>query len=352
MKNMITKEQMDYFWKKKNFIYFILSIFVFLIHISSFAQYSANEGIMSFVNEKTSFFFKESITRFAVPMYFILSGMIFFRDYTNEKYISKIKSRFFTLIIPYLIWNTVWLIIDIVSSYTFLSSFFSSRPLSVGSVLKSIFLAKWNLPFWFLLYLIVFVLLSPIFDLLAKNKYAAIVSLGFLSALSIIDFGMIKYDSVVFYLLGAVLGKHYLGFVTKKASKKSGIFSIIFLFIYIVLKNIFPSSEYWGKPFVKIVVFVLASYAFWSVMDLFMDKIPYSPVYSRSFAVFVLHLNFSSLVCKLLYFIFPKNAYFAFPNFVLTLVLTLLAINVFCIVTERCIPRTYALLMGKGIKDK
>jgi surface polysaccharide O-acyltransferase-like enzyme len=77
MGSSIKKEQMDYFWKKREFVYFILSVLVFLIHISSFAQYPVSEGIISSINTKVAFFFKESITRFAVPMYFILSGMLF-----------------------------------------------------------------------------------------------------------------------------------------------------------------------------------------------------------------------------------------------------------------------------------
>ena len=355
MEKLIAKDQMNYFWKKRDFVYYVPSVLVFLIHISSFAQYPFKEGTMALVNEKMTFFFKESITRFAVPLFFILSGATFFRDYTNEKYTTKIKSRFFTLIIPYLVWNTIWMIFDIFCSYSFISSFFVGRRLftiTVGNVLKSVFLAEWNIPFWFLLYLIVFVLISPVIDLIAKNYYVGIASMVFLSFFSIFELGALKYDAIVFYLLGAILGKHCFNFVTKKTSKKSGICSIIFLFTYIVFKNMFPLNAYFGKPFVKIWIIALACYSFWSIVDLFMEKITVRPIYKRSFAVFVLHLNVSSVICKVLYFVFPRNSYFAFPNFVLTLILTLLAINVFCAIGERFLPRTYALLMGKGIKAK
>ena len=125
MQDTVSKEQMSYFWKKKEFVYFILSVLVFFIHIAAFAQYPESDGAVAVFNDKVAFFFKESITRFAVPMYFILSGMTFFRDYTNKKYISKLKSRFFTLCIPYLIWNTLTMLFDIVCSYTFIYSFFT-----------------------------------------------------------------------------------------------------------------------------------------------------------------------------------------------------------------------------------
>lgn len=344
--------QMQYFWEKKNFIYFVLSILVFLIHIPSFAQYPGSEGTIALINTKIAFFFKESITRFAVPMYFILSGMLFFRDYSNQKYVTKLKSRFFTLCIPFLVWNTIWLILDIFSSLTFFAQFFPSRPMSAENILKSIFLGEWNLPFWFLLYLIIFVLISPIFYLLVKNKYLGIVSIIFLTALSVLNFGNFKYDSVVFYLLGAFLGKHCFDFFTKKTSKKSSAISIAYLLVYIIAKNIFPSNEYFGKPIFKIAVFSLAAYALWSAVDLFMDKISSRPLYARSFAIFATHMNISAVVCKMIFLILPKNPHWAFTNFVLTIILTLLLINIFCTIGERLLPRTYALLMGKGVKQR
>ena len=89
------KAQLEYFWKKKEFVSFVLCILVFMIHISSFAPYSSSNDAVAEFNKKAAFFFKESITRFAVPMFFILSAIAFFRDYSNKKYFSKIKSRFF-----------------------------------------------------------------------------------------------------------------------------------------------------------------------------------------------------------------------------------------------------------------
>jgi surface polysaccharide O-acyltransferase-like enzyme len=300
---------------------------------------------------KLPFFFKESITRFAVPMYFILSGMTFFRDYTNKKYISKLRARFFTLVIPYLIWNTLWLLVDIISSYTFIASFFPSRPLTVESILTSIFLAKWNLPFWFLSYLIIFVFISPIIDLIARNKYVGIAVAGLLSIATSFEFIIdIKIDAIVFYLVGAILGKHFFDFFTKKSSTSSQIGAVVFLVTYITSKNFFPDNDYFGKPSIKILIFILASYSMWSMIDLFIDKISQRPIYARSFPIFAMHINVSAVLCKLIYLILPKHEYFAIPNLIMTAVLTIVLINIFCIVFERYLPKTYALLMGKGIK--
>ncbi|MBQ8275050.1 MAG: acyltransferase [Clostridia bacterium] len=205
MEKLANQKQTDYFWRKKEFVSFVLSILVFFIHISSFVPYLGGDDAIAILNQNLSFFFKESITRFAVPMYFILSGIAFFRDYDNGKYISKIKKRFFTLCIPYLIWNTLWMLFEIICSYTAVSTLFVGRKmfsLSIPNVPKGIFLFGSNLPFWYIFYLIVFVLLSPVFDLLVRNKKAGIAATVVLSVLSIFEIGgsyRLNYDAIVFY---------------------------------------------------------------------------------------------------------------------------------------------------------
>ena len=79
------------FWKKKEFISFLLSILVFFIH-SYFAQEITNNSFISVVNHKVSYFLSCSITRFAVPMFFMMSGITFFKDYNNKKYLAKINA--------------------------------------------------------------------------------------------------------------------------------------------------------------------------------------------------------------------------------------------------------------------
>ena len=114
-----------HFWKKKEYISFLLSILVLFIH-SYFAQEIVDDSLISVINHKVSFFFSRSITAFAVPMFFMLSGISFFKGYSNKKYFKKIKSRLFTLVIPYLLWNTIWLLWEIFTSYSFVSSFSAS----------------------------------------------------------------------------------------------------------------------------------------------------------------------------------------------------------------------------------
>ena len=80
-------------WKKKEFVSFILSILVLFIH-SYFAQNIANGSFISMFNHKISYFFSRSVTQFAVPMFFMLSGITFFKEYDNKKYFKKSNQEY------------------------------------------------------------------------------------------------------------------------------------------------------------------------------------------------------------------------------------------------------------------
>lgn len=352
---MKTTNDLNYFWKKKEYVSFFLSILVFLIHISSFAQYQSSGSFISEVNVILSFFFKESITRFAVPMFFILSGMTFFKDYSNRKYFYKIKSRISTLIIPYLIWNTIWMLFQILCSYSFLSKYFIGREkfeLSFINILKGIFFYEANIPFWFIFDLIVFAFASPLINLIVNKKSTSIIIVFILSILSVYGIHIptnlfYSSNSILFYLIGAIIGKHYFYVFAQKSTKKMKLLSVLYLSVYVLVKNLFPFTKVAWSLFLEVIIFTLCAFSIWNILDIFVEKIKPHSIYSHSFAIYAMHINISAIVTKLLFIILPKNEYFAFPNFILTVIITLGLINLFCIILECYAPKIYAFIMGK-----
>ena len=104
-KNMEKKNSinMTEFFNKKTVVTFFLSILVVLIHIHSFDSYewtgSLGMGISYFGKFLTS-----GVTGVAIRMFFVISGVLFYRNYTYKDTIKKYKSRFKSLVIPYLFW--------------------------------------------------------------------------------------------------------------------------------------------------------------------------------------------------------------------------------------------------------
>lgn len=344
-----------YYWKKKEFISYLLSVLVFLIHISSFSQHENNRSIISVINSATAYFFKESITRFAVPLFFILSGASFFRNYTNAVYLSKLKARVHSLLIPYLLWNTLWMLFDIVCSHTFLSAYFIGREpfkLSFISLLRGIFFYGSNLPFWFIFNTIVFVIASPLINLIISSKPIAFASLGCIILLRLFGIHLptnifFDPDSILFYLTGAIIGKHYFEQFTQKSHKQIQYIAAVFLGLYVVLKNIYHPTNHFFTPIVNFFVLCFCSFSLWSLVDLFVDRMKMKPFLSKSFAIYAMHTNVSAIITKLFALAFRKNEYFAIPNFLFTLVVTLVVINTFCVVLKRGCPKIYSVMMGQ-----
>jgi len=346
------------FWKKKEFISFLLSVFVLFIH-SYFAQEITDDRLISVVNHKVSYFFSCSFARFAVPMFFVMSGITFFKDYNNKKYLAKIKSRVFTLVIPYLLWNTIWTLWEIFTTYSFLSKFSTdSEPYSLAliNILKGIFFYGCNLPFWFIFDLILFSFAAPLLFLIIKNKYVGIGSVIGLSIASLFGIHLpanVFYypTAIVFYLIGAVIGYHFFDIASKPSPKSLQIISAFFLSAYVLARNIVPQEIHIENYFVQIIVYTLAAFSLWNVTDLFIERVKPRTIYRRSFAIYAMHLKVAIIVLKILSFITPQNAWLEIPKFIIMVISTLVIINLACAFLEKFAPKIYAILMGDRIKS-
>lgn len=82
------------------------------------------EPIAAFVQE----FVSQGLTRIAVPFFFIVSGFFLYRDFelSGRWYLRKIKSRFFSLVIPYVLWGLISLFFAVVTSLIARKTYFAA----------------------------------------------------------------------------------------------------------------------------------------------------------------------------------------------------------------------------------
>lgn len=342
------------FWKKKEIVSFLLSILVVLIHVSSFAQYSLSLNLEDNVSNFVNFMDKvvtDCFTRYAVPLYFIISGALFFRDYDDKKYFVKIKKRISTIFVPYIIWNVLGLLFAIGTSYTFISNYFIGREkfvISVSSVLNAIFHHGCNGVFWFIFNLMFFILISPVINKVIRNRYVGIAVTLLVAILCLFDIGLpeaiFTYPvSIVYYMVGAIIGKHFFEGFCKKSSLKTQIVSLVILLTAGVL--FYFMDELDTNPIFAF-IFILCAWAFWNAADLFVSRFPSFPMVKNSFAIYALHSNLLSIFAKLLFLLLPKNGWMALPNFILTLSLTLIFIRLFCYVLNKLSPKLFKIITG------
>lgn len=352
---------MEYFWKKKIVVSFVLSIFVFWIHITSFGQYlrTSVQGLDSDLGTLVGYlsvFFTNTFVRLAVPLFFILSGAAYFRNYDNKKFLDKLKVRVWSLIIPYLIWNTFGLIFEIVTSYTFVSQYFLLREkfvISFQSVIKAILFHECNGPFWFISSLIVFVFLSPFFDLLLKTKTTAILAVIVFIVISQFEIPVFStlingIDSLVYYMVGCVIGRYGMKQFSVGCKKSISICALCVFVLCTIVWFIRGIGIFELPVPLNTSFLIIYALSFWFASDIIdISNIQIKPFMDSNLFLYAMHLNLSAVIVKLIYIILPKHVLCSIPNFILTSVLTILIILLFAAFLRKYLNGVYLVLSGK-----
>ena len=218
--------------KKLSGINALMSVLVVLLHSENLHAYTMTEGMLSSFVKGFEWFFSENLCLMAVPAFFMISGVLFYRDFDISLYPKKLKSRFFSLIVPFFAWNLFrYLLFYILGVTGFAKGVMGARPLEFNfkSIISSVVFYESNLGFWFIYQLILYSILSPVIRLLVKNKWVGIFSVfGMIAIYSSDIFGdflmvtmnkrFILLDSFIYYFIGAYVGTHGFWLLDKKSN--------------------------------------------------------------------------------------------------------------------------------------
>lgn len=210
------KESMreEYFFSALPTYTFLLSILVIFVHSTHFAPADL-EAVprtaffsTSFL-EKIEFLFSSFLGETAVPGFFFLSGLLFFHKlYSSAVWFRKLRSRLFSYLLPYLLWN---------SGMTGLYLAFGRAPFRPESILEGIFLYRYNPVFWYFYQLILLTYAFPFMALfvlfLKREKNARKTLLSFLFPCFFlllvyfrIDIPFLNEDAGFYYTFGGAVG--------------------------------------------------------------------------------------------------------------------------------------------------
>ena len=108
------------FSRKVTIVSFILSIGVMYIHAKNLAYYDFGDALGTPIYVLNQIF-SETFGRVAVPFFFLQSGYWLFRYDIYEKNSGnlkrKLKKKVKSLVIPYLLWNTLGLLYYVIVSH-------------------------------------------------------------------------------------------------------------------------------------------------------------------------------------------------------------------------------------------
>lgn len=170
------------------------------------------------------YFFSNALCRFAVPMFFIFSGYLFFRNFVSikESYAKKLKTRLFSIVIPYLCWTVISGVIIIAFSYV--KGFNETEIVKNNAITRfaeffNFFINPSAFQLWFLQQLIIFSVISPIIYLAVKyTKGIILIPIGVFWLLDI-NF-ILNSQGLFFFCVGAAFAIFKQeSFITQKDCK-------------------------------------------------------------------------------------------------------------------------------------
>ena len=316
----------------------------------------------------------------SVPIYFFISGYVFFLGVklTKEKYIRKLRNRVKTLLIPYLIWNTIavlFSLVGIVPCLAFLFPGISKCQLDVS--LSRVLGAFWDysnrilvdptasieastsltypadFPLWFVRDLMIVVLCTPLlYWLLNRTRYYAVLILGVLwFALGYWDFGHAYQLLTAFFFFswGAYMSVNAKDMMHEfnRFFKPSMVLYPLLALLYVLSVHCFPSLSDTIK---RVNVFVGLLFAYNLSSWLLTHKVcKVSPfLASSSFFIYVAH----GMVCgnwvKLFFLIFhPAGELGVLSIYVLAVVVNVGLLLLAFYLLRRFTPGLLKVIVGR-----
>ena len=206
-----------YLSRKLKFISLFLMIAVVFVH--SYNYFDKFLLPSTFISEGFNpaamfeYFISNGIARFAVPMFFAISGYLFYYTFrpSLKCYGYKLKSRFFSLVIPFVIWNCLsglfLFILSNIESVNWVPII--SEKVGITAETGVLGVLKWFIDppafqSWYLQQLIIFTVISPIIFWAIKYTRGFVIILFAIPWILDISY-IINSEAILFYVCGATI---------------------------------------------------------------------------------------------------------------------------------------------------
>ena len=302
----------------------------------------------------------------AVPLFFFISGFLFFKEgiFDFALYSNKLKSRFHTVLVPYLLWNIIYFVILGVMQFI--------KPDTLVILHKHIADFRWQDflwifwdisqitgladdqraclvgAFWFLQCLFVLFLVSPIiYYIIRYLRHFTLLIIGILYFTDFIpEMPGIQCNAIVYYMLGAYCSIMCIDFIS--IVKRIPIQAHIVLLIAAVLVSYLMSENDTiyniTDLFVQAAVFAITAYMIetqrWKESRYLVSSV---------FFVFAVHRLFSASLMTVSTYLIPSidNDFIIYLYYILTIILTILASLVVYQVSLKITPGITSILNGR-----
>lgn len=357
---------------------FPLAVVVVIIHIFSISGFAIHGVEVSLDNMPVFDEVKTFIAGFlkdqSVPVYFFISGFVFFWgvELTKEKYVQKLKNRVKSLLIPYIIWNILFVVRQLLPLLPCLSAIFpNGHSIQLDLSLSAILNTFWNdangifmnssaadsiaginyypadAPLWFVRDLMIVVLCAPVlYWILKRTRQYFVILLGIIWFA--IDFFNL-FTAFFFFSWGA-----YMSINAKDLIHEFRRFFKPSLLLYPTLGLLFVASAHyfpqWSEFIKKLNVFVGLIFAYnisaWLLTKNICKVSPF--LASSSFFIYVSHFLICTDAVKVSYCILkPSSDLGMLAVYCLATVLTVSILLATFYLLKRFTPKLLSVIAGR-----
>lgn len=356
MKNMTKTEGLrvtepnKHFSEKITWLSFIMSVFVMYIHANNLNNTGLAYTRKSF-DYNITMLLGGAIGGIAVPFFFMMSGYWYFRFDIFKKsavktILFKLKTRVKSLLIPYLLWNTLGMLFYMcITRIPFISKMMNVSeiiPITVKTLFKGVFCHAYYFPFWYLQNLILLTALTPLFlYILRKKKLVELIIILFV-VLNFFDFSipLLQLSSILFFLLGSYFSVYHKNVFEKRYTKKEGFIAGGVLLFRIIVYMYVPNNDI-GINSLMLFVSVISLHV---AID-FIDKYKLTWFKKQSFFIYASHIIPVTVIMKILSKISTGDCS-ASIAYLMTPWIALFIIYIAAKIVNKLMPKCYQVLCG------
>lgn len=280
------------------------------------------------------YFLGNVVGRIGVPLFYIISGYLFFQRYDNSLkcYKNKLKKRIFSLLVPYLMWNFM----------AYLVYAFITHTMQPESFLQSFWVVEGKPghspadgPLWFVRTLMILSVISPIFYFLNKNKYTAYISPVLLLLWLIGCTGFNKGTVIGFTLFntGAWLAIRNFDIHIKEPSR---IYFMLSILLYLIVA--FLDLEFKGIPWLHNVGILIGIFVFFTLPKI---AVPNFFVHLGGASFFMYCMHEPVLVC-----LQSSGLYRNVGGYLIAIIITVFLCTATFYFLRKCFPKLCGVLAG------
>ncbi len=300
----------------------VLSLISIILVLYIHSGFHADEIEGMVMNDRVQEFVSGMMGRCAVPLFYVISGYLFFLKVPEgmKSIYGKMRKRVGTLVVPYIIgclffvgFGVLMAVLPGVSKYMNSSVMpLFSKP--IGEILRSIFYDAGNgtpcaFQLWFLRDLILIVATSPLWYLCLKHLKWGFVAVVFV--LTYFDVPHVPFLSLFWFVLGGQLTKAKIE-MGGDGRTKVAIFGLCLFLIISIIQLFFPDIIDWGL--LRIPIILLGIIGAWGLYDVVFGKDFslsrhqwFATACQFTFFIYLFHEPTLNIVRKLIVVVLGKN---------------------------------------------